>query len=376
MEVVSQAQPPRLAVLHVAHTGEGGVGKCALDLAADQIGRGWEVTVATEPGSELAQQAAAAGVQVVPWVATRNPTPRLPGELRRLRAIIRSVRPDVVHLHTSKAGLCGRLAVRGRIPTLFQPHCWSFEAVEGMLSRLVALWERLGARWADAIICVSEAEHAQGVAHRIRAKYRVIPNGVDLSRFTHTDEAGRFAARERLGLEDQPLVVCVGRLSRQKGQDLLVDSWSAVRRRVPDAELALVGDGEKMDELRRQADSSVRLLGHRTDVADWLAACDVVVLPSRWEGMSLGMLEAMAAGRSLVVTDVHGAREALDDTGAIVPPEDPEALAGAITERLLDPAKRQAEGAAAAARAREKFDLRDTLKRVAELCQEVVSARR
>jgi glycosyltransferase involved in cell wall biosynthesis len=372
---VSQAPPPRLAVLHVSHTGEGGVGKCALDFAVDQVARGWQVTVATEPGSELARQASSAGARVVPWVATRNPSPRLAGELFRLRAIVRSVRPDVVHLHTSKAGLCGRLAVRGRIPTLFQPHCWSFEAVEGMLARLVALWERMGARWADVIICVSEAERAQGLAHRIKARYRVIPNGVDLSRFTHT-EAGRRSARDRLELGDQPLVVCVGRLSRQKGQDVLVDSWSAVRREVPDAGLALVGDGEKMDELRRRADPSVRLVGHRTDVADWLAACDLVVLPSRWEGMSLGMLEAMAAGRSLVVTDVHGAREAVDETGAIVPPEDTAALAGAITERLLDPAKRQAEGAAAAARARERFDLRDTLNRVAELCQEVVTARR
>jgi glycosyltransferase involved in cell wall biosynthesis len=68
---------------------------------------------------------------------------------------------------------------------------------------------------------------------------------------------------------------------------------------------------------------------HRTDVVDWLAACDVVVLPSRWEGMSLGMLEALAAGRSLAVTDVQGAREAVDDSGAIVPPENTEALADA-----------------------------------------------
>jgi glycosyltransferase involved in cell wall biosynthesis len=373
---VSQAEPSRLAVLHVTHTGEGGVGKCAIDLAADQIARGWQVTVATEPCSELAREAAAAGAQVLPWVATRSPTPRLPRELLRIRAVVRSVRPDILHLHTSKAGLCGRLAVRGRIPTLFQPHCWSFQAVDGMLSQLVTLWERLGARWAHAVVCVSEAEHVQGVEHRIKARYRVIPNGVDLSRFTDTDDAGRRSARERLGLGKQPLVVCVGRLSKQKGQDVLIDGWPAVRQRVPDAELALIGDGPKMDDLRTRADSSVRLLGHRTDVVDWLAACDVVVLSSRWEGMSLGMLEAMAAGRSLVVTDVQGAREAVDDTGAIVPPEDPQTLADAITERLLDPKKRQAEGAAAAARARERFDLRDTLNRVAELYQEVLTAER
>jgi glycosyltransferase involved in cell wall biosynthesis len=371
---VTEARPPRLTVLHASHTGEGGVGACVGGLVDDQVGRGWRVVVATEPGSELARRAAVSGAEHVPWVATRNPTLRLVGEIRRLRQIVDSTRPDVVHLHSSKAGLCGRLSIRRRLPTLFQPHGWSFEAVDGALERIVVGWERLGARWADAIISVSEGERTRGLARGIRGRYRVIPNGVDITRFAQAGEPDRSAARERLGLGAQPLVVCVGRLSRAKGQDVLVESWATVRREVPEAELALVGDGEGMEELRRRADPSIRLVGHRDDVMDWLAASDVVAVPSRWEGMSLGMLEAMATGRSLVVTDVPGAREAVDGTGAIVPSEDPAALAAAIAERLLDPTKRQIEGTAAAERARDNHDLRDTLNRVADLCEEVVRA--
>jgi glycosyltransferase involved in cell wall biosynthesis len=362
----------RLSVLHVSHTGEGGAGKCVADFVRDQLARGWEVTVATEPGSSLAKQVASAGGRLIPWAATRHPSRRLPGEMAQLRRIIASALPDVIHLHSSKAGLCGRLIVRGRLPTLFQPHGWSFEAASGLLEWLVVAWERFGARWSHAIVCVSEAERHRGVERGIRARFRVIPNGVDTERFREADEPARREARLRLGIGEVPLVVCVGRLSRAKGQDVLVDAWPSVRKEVADAELALVGDGEDMEQLRRIAGPSVRFAGQRPDVVDWLAASDVVAVPSRWEGMSLGMLEAMATGRSIVITDVPGAREALAGHGAIVPTEDPAALAAAIVERLRDHERRNVEGAASARRARESYDLRETLTRIAALCEEVL----
>jgi glycosyltransferase involved in cell wall biosynthesis len=363
-------------MLHVSHTGEGGVGKCIGDFVRDQLERDWRVVVATEPESRLAREVQSAGAELVGWSATRHPTPRFPLELVRLREIIRVAGPDVVHLHSSKAGLCGRLSVRKRIPTLFQPHGWSFEASTGALAPVVVAWERLGVRWADAIVCVSAAERQRAFAHGVDGPFRVVPNGVDVDRFPHADDTARRAARRRLGLEDGPLVVCVGRLQRAKGQDVLVESWPAVRARAADAKLALVGDGEDMAKLRGIADASIMLPGHRSDVVDWLAASDVVAVPSRWEGMSLGMLEAMATGRSIVITDVPGAREALSGTGAVVPPEDPEALAAAIVERLLDRSQRAREGEAAAHRARASYDLRDTVSAIAALAQEVGGASR
>jgi len=191
---------------------------------------------------------------------------------------------------------------------------------------------------------------------------------VDLEALPEATADERSAARRALALAERPTVVCVGRLCRQKGQDVLLDAWPAVQERVPGAQLILVGDGPAREPLLRRASHGVRLVGQRTDVGDWLAAADVVALPSRWEGMSIGMLEAMARGRSVVASNVPGAEEALDgEAGALVSQEDPTALADALAERLLNPAKSNTEGRRARARAERSHDLRSMTAAVAEL---------
>jgi glycosyltransferase involved in cell wall biosynthesis len=294
---------------------------------------------------------------MIPWPATRNPGPRVVGETARLARIIAKARPDVVHLHSSKAGLAGRLALRGRLPTVFQPHGWSFEAVEGPLLRVVIAWERAAARWADAVICVSEAERERGVAVGIEAPWAVIPTGIDLRAFPAASDEERAAARAKLGVAADFLVVCVGRLSRAKGQDVLLQAWPRVGAAVPGAELVLVGDGPERADLERLAGSGARLVGEQDDIHTWLAAADVVAVPSRWEAMSLVMLEAMSTARSVVATDVAGVREAFGEGwSAIVPVGDRRALADALVQRLLDPQLAAAEGAAARRRAEQAYD--------------------
>ncbi len=312
------------------------------------MGRGWEVGVAGPR---------ALGGEWLEWSASRSPGPSSLAETLALGRLIRRFHPDLVHLHSAKAGLAGRLWLRGSTPTVFQPHAWSFEAVEGVVRRASLAWERAAARWAHALVAVSEAERDTGVASGIRGNYRVIPNGVDTS---------RFIPRER---EDgPPLAVCVARLSRQKGQDVLVAAWPAVRARVPDARLVLVGDGD----LKLPATEGVDVAGPSDDVAGWYARASVVVLPSRWEGMSLTMLEAMASGRSVVATDVAGAREALGDE--VVPVEDVSALADAIARRLLDPALADEEGRRNRATAERDYDVRRVGDAVAQLYSELVSS--
>jgi glycosyltransferase involved in cell wall biosynthesis len=277
-----------------------------------------------------------------------------------------------VHLHSSKAGLCGRLALRGRLPTVFQPQAWSFHAAGGVVRWAAAAWERRGARWAHALVCASETERADGERAGIEAAWRVIYNGVDVEQLSAVGEEEQRLARERLRLDDGPLAVCVGRLSRQKGQDVLLDAWPAVRDRVPGAQLWLVGSGEDRVDLESRAVGGVSFAGERDDVPDWLAAADVVVQASRWEGMSLAILEAMARGRSIVTTEVAGNREALGEAGAIVPPEHPAALAEEVSRRLADSALRAAEGRAARERAVRSHDVRKTTAQTAELYPELL----
>jgi glycosyltransferase involved in cell wall biosynthesis len=316
-------------------------------LARDQVEQGWSVHLACPSGGYLADRTAAAGVQVHTWEATREPAASLAQETAVLRAIVREAAPTVVHLHSSKAGLAGRLALRGRTPTVFQPHSWSFLAVEGPKRAASRVWEGWASRWASAIICVSDDEARQGRAAGVRSDIRVIPNGIDVADQGLDDPS---AARAHLAVPDRPTAVCLGRLTRQKGQDRLLRIWPEVRRAVPDAQLVLVGDGPDRAHLEAVAErmGGVSLVGHQDDVIAWLAIGDVVVLPSRWEaGLTLAAMEAMAAGRSVVATRFEGVTSELPhDAGEVVAQDDDAALRDALVARLLNRAVAQEEGAA------------------------------
>ena len=240
-------------VLHVAQPTDAGVARCVADLAAHQVAKGWAVTVACPSAGPLRNWVRQSGALHMPWEAERAPSFDTVKEARGVSTAVRAQWPDVVHLHSSKAGLAGRLALRGRRVTIFQPHAWSFEALEGALRRASIMWERLAARWADVIMCVSEAEREIGLRMKIAARYRVVPNGVDLSLWAMAYPEEKRSARRKLGIPDDPLVVNVGRLCPQKGQDLLLDAWPSVLAVVPHAQLVLVGDGPDEPALRRRA---------------------------------------------------------------------------------------------------------------------------
>jgi glycosyltransferase involved in cell wall biosynthesis len=351
------------------------VPRAAASLVADQVRRGFEVVVACPEGSELGRLGEAAGARRLRWEAVRAPGPSVPRETRALARVVEASDPDLVHLHSAKAGLAGRAAVRGRHATIFQPHAWSFEVAGPQ--RLPALaWERFAARrWTDLVLCVSAAERGRADRARVRGRFAIVPNGIDLERHPAAGEEERLQARTRLALPSHPLVLTLGRLSEQKGQDVLLRAWPAVLERVPDAELLLVGDGPARATLESQSVPRVRFVGARDDPADWVAAADVVALPSRWEGLSLVMLEAMASARSVVASDVAGARESLEGAGAIVPVGQAEPLAAALAVRLHDPELARREGAQARRRVERDFDLADVTARVAKLYEGVLERR-
>jgi glycosyltransferase involved in cell wall biosynthesis len=354
------------AVLHVAQPVDGGVARYVADAATDQIARGWTVTVACPATGWLPEELDRRGIARVVWNARRAPGPTVPAETAALRRIVADLTPDLVHLHSAKAGLAGRLALRGALPTLFQPHGWSWLAATGAIATLSRQWERFAARWADHVVAVGDGEAVQGVDAGVAGRFAVVRNGVDLDRFRAADPAAQRAARTELGIDaTAPLAVCPARWARQKGQDVLLAAWTAVRERCPNAQLALVGGDVPAD---LELPEGVMLVGDVTDVRPWLAAADLVVLPSRWEGLSLALLEAMATGRATVVSDIPGLAELVDATvGATVPVEDTAALADAVARRLVDPALAMAEGAAAAAKAAAELSARTTFDRLAEL---------
>lgn len=365
-------------VLHVTQPVDGGVGRVVFDVADGQQQLGLRVTVAS-PAGWLPEQLRTRDVPWVQWNAVRAPGADLVGELRRFAAVVRAVRPDVVHLHSSKAGLVGRLHLRGSRPTLFTPHGWSWQAVAGPVARATIAWERYALRWTSLLVCVSDAEVAagreRGVSPRRDRAPVVVRPGVDLSVFRPADVGEQARTRARFGIgERERVALCVGRLNEQKGQAVLVAGWPRVVAQVSQARLVLVGEGPLRDDL----EASVRRLGiadnvsfvpPNDDIADWYRAADVVVVASRHgEAMPLTPLEAAACGRPVVATDVAGIRESVSpDVGAVVAPDDAERLAEAVARRLADPALAEQEGQRSRVRAERLFDARDATRRLAEL---------
>ncbi|MFJ3516378.1 glycosyltransferase [Streptomyces sp. NPDC090131] len=375
------AQPP--TVLHLVQPVDGGVARVVTDLVRAQTAEGLRAVVGCPVGGTLGDTARAAGAEVLTWRAGRAPGPALPAEIIGARKVIRQVRPDLLHTHSAKAGLAGRLAARGTVPTVFQPHAWSFDAVGGATAALALRWERYGARWADRVLCVSDAERRAGETEGITARWSVIRNGVDLDHFSPggpDPDRDRARARAELPLlaglpGGTPLAVCVGRICPQKGQDILLRAWPELRAAVPGARLALVGDGPDAERLRRAAPPGVLFAGAAADIRPWLRAADLVVLPSRWEGMALAPLEAMACGRPVLVSDVSGARESLPPGQGrlcLVPPEDPTALAESLRRLLAEPRLLAELGEQARQHARTDFDVQRTTDAVTGLYHELL----
>jgi glycosyltransferase involved in cell wall biosynthesis len=226
------------------------------------------------------------------------------------------------------------------------------------------------------------------IAHAVRASLRalygvrhvpLIPNGVPVARYAAA-AALRGQARAALGLpEDAVAIACCARLVPQKNHALLLDSFAGGPAPDPRVHLLLAGDGPLRAALERQARSlglaRVRFLGDQPDVVPLLAASDIVVLASRWEGSPLAVLEAMAAGRPVVATAAGGVPELVrhEATGLLVPLDAPRELARAL-QRLVDhPAERERLGRAGQQRARRDFDAGTMTRRYEALYAEVLA---
>jgi glycosyltransferase involved in cell wall biosynthesis len=363
-----------LDVLMISQPVEYGVAVCVRQLAEAGRAAGHRVVVAC-PGSEngpLADWIKAAGGAHVTVNLVRRPALT---DLRDFWAIRRLARGrDVVHLHSSKAGALGRMAVatlrrRHRPAVIFTPHYWSWQ-VGGRMATVYRWVERLLAPRCDAIVAVSEQEAAEGRA-RLGSSLEhlvVIPNGVDRKQFSPEGAQGRRDP-------DTPLIVCVGRLSKQKGQDIAIRALAQLKNQA--AHLRLVGDENPVGErefLAELAESlgvadRVEWHGKVDDPAPEFRAADIVAAPSRWEGMSLVFLEAMACGAPVVVTDVFGS-EAVGPAGVIVPPENSDALAHALDD-LLDDEDRRLRLSLKARERSELHDLARTLRRNLEVWHEI-----
>ncbi|MDX6668732.1 MAG: hypothetical protein QOK04_2112, partial [Solirubrobacteraceae bacterium] len=232
-----------------------------------------------------------------------------------------------------------------------------------------------------AILCVCEAERELARERRIAApaRLRVVYNGSEPCDEAVEPDAALMALRDQ-----GPLATAISVLRQQKRIDVLIDAAPLVFARVPDARIAIVGDGPLREELHAHAaalgldrDERFAFLPFEPPSARHLRAVDVFVLSSGWEGLPISLLEALACGVPQVATDVGGSGEAVgEDTGVLVPPHDPEALADALVAVLKDPARRRRMAAASRTRHSERFGIARMVAETAALYDDVLSRAR
>ncbi len=276
-----------------------------------------------------------------------------------LITLLRREKPALVHTHTSKAGVLGRLAawLAGVPLVVHTSHGHVFYGHFGLLASWIFLQvERLLARGTTHLIALTEAERDEHLAEGVgRAdRFSVVPSGIDLERFRRM--VGLFGRRAP-GMTCPPdaiVVGSVGWLTEVKGHRFLIEALARLKPHHPRLHVVIVGSGRLREEYRALAEKlgvgdAVHLLGERQDVPDCLAAMDLFVLPSLNEGMGRALVEAMAAGRPVVASNVGGIPAIVEDrrTGLLVPPGDVVALAAAIDELLRRPDIAQALGTAA-----------------------------
>ena len=304
--------------------------------------------------------------------------PRILGDLVR---VAREARAAILHVHGYAAADFGRLAAR-RVGAALVLH---EHFADPRMPAYQGLADRMLARFTDRAIAVSGSTRDFLVRERhVPAKrVRLIWNGAPLAEFAPVTPAAALAARRELGLPaDAPVVGSIGRLSEQKGHRYLLEAAARVFFCCLDARFLIVGDGDQMEPLRRQADAlgiapSVVFAGHRTDVPALLGALDVFCISSTYEGTPLALFEAMAAGKAIVSTAVDGCREVLEDgvTGLLVAPRDPDALAAALV-RVLDDGALRASLAQRARDASARYDISACVAQMQDLYDEVLAEKR
>ncbi|MDE2038389.1 MAG: glycosyltransferase family 4 protein [Elusimicrobia bacterium] len=296
-------------------------------------------------------------------------------------------RPDVVHTHSSKAGVLGRLAARlAGVPVLVHT-CHGFGFHEGqrapLKSAAVSL-ERFCGGLSDALIFVSRAnqETAKELGLGDPRRYRLIRSGVELSGLPAKLEA-RSRRKMELGLGRHKLVVAsVGNLKPQKNPEDFLSMAERVAEACPEAEFLFVGDGPLRARLEARLlakglSGRVVLAGWRRDVAELLTLCDVFVLTSLWEGLPRALVEAMKSGLPPVCYAVDGVRDVVQDgvNGLLAPPRDAAKLSEGVLRLLGNEALRRRLGEAAAASIGPEFDIGEMVKAQERLYEELTAAR-
>jgi len=328
----------KAVIAYLVRPAEGGIKSHLLTLLAGLDRTRFEPIVICPPDSSLRRDVEQAGCKVIPLelVGELNPIKDLKAVLS-LRRILRRVKPDILHIHSAKAGLVGRLAAASlrRPRIVLTMHSFVFDERVGRLKRTMAAWvERRLSRLTDRIIAVSGALRDELVSRTGLSpdKITVIPNGIT---FREIHKSGGDPPRRTVGT--------VSRLAPQKGVDNFIRAAALVRKRFPSAGFFIIGDGPFREALEALADElgireSVEFMGFQPDALPIVATFDVFALASTWEAFGLVLVEALSQEVPVVAFRVGGIPEIVDGstTGLLAEPGNVEDLADKVCRLLAD----------------------------------------
>jgi glycosyltransferase involved in cell wall biosynthesis len=334
-----------------------------------------DLALVTGEEGYLADEARALGVavfvvpQLVPEIA-----PRLDWlAVRALREIIRGYRPDLVHAHSSKAGLLGRIAASlAGVPSVFTAHGFAFTENASVPRRVIAMAsEWIAAKVGRAVITVSNYDNELGVRCRVLApgEAHVIHNGIP-----------DVHSRATPGTGSQVNIVMVARFAAPKDHECLLRALSGLAEPFT---LWLIGGGPRLPEARTETvglgiSDRVVFMGSRSDVPELLAKAHIFALVSNYEGLPISILEAMRAGLPVVATDVGGVRECVrhNENGFLVPRANVENLRAKLRELIVSPSLREQMGQAGRKLFQKQFTEADMIQKSIEVYQSVLRASR
>ncbi|WP_343636179.1 glycosyltransferase family 4 protein [Roseateles sp.] len=351
-----------------------GVQKVSLDELAHLDPARYERIAVCKCEGEFTEQLRRIGVRVhlVPELERAISPRRDVQAYLALRDFFRAERPDIVHTHSSKTGILGRLAAKAaKVPTIVHTvHGYAFPGESRQaIKAIFKFLERKAGQVTDRMIVLNDTDKA--IARDLlgvpESRLTLLPNGVDVDAYAPASPERRAALRAgEFGVHDADHVIVgmIGRLWLQKNPQCFVRAAIRVTALRPNVSFFMIGDGEFRAELEAAIQASgdaqrIRILGWRSDVPELLKALDLMVLPSRWEGMPLAILEAMSSAVPVVASDIPGNHHLVEDgsDGRLFPLDDDEALAAALIELVDDPGWRARFSAQARAKVLARYTL-------------------
>lgn len=254
--------------------------------------------------------------------------------------LIKKIKPDIIHIHSSKAGVIGRIAAyRNKIPNVYNPHGWSFSMdISNRKKNMYAFIEKKCSKYCNFVINISDEEQKLALKYNICSenKMKTIYNGIDLTKYD-----GNFNKKQILKElcipEDSYVIGMVARLSKQKSPKTFLAIAAKLHTKIRNAYFILVGDGELMSELNEMIDTlgirkNIRITGWTNRVNQYISVFDVGILTSKWEGFGLVLAEYMASMKPVIASNVGGIPNVIKDNynGRLIYPDDIEGFCDAI----------------------------------------------